>query len=41
VALKYPIAAAIVVAVGVILIALFAAVLVRAIRNRWKRAPAG
>ena len=40
VALKYPIAAAIVVAVGVILIAVFAAVLVRAIRNRWKRAPA-
>lgn len=40
VALKYPAVAALVVIVGVILIALFAAVLVRAIRRRWRRAPA-
>ena len=36
-ALKYPIAAALVVIVGVILIVTFAAVLIRAIRRRWNR----
>ena len=40
VALKYPIAAAMVVALGVIVIAVFAAALVRALRRRWARAPA-
>ncbi len=37
VALKYPVIAAVVVVVGVILIALFAAILIRAIRRRWGR----
>lgn len=41
VALKYPVVAALVVIVGVILIALFAAILVRAIRRRWRRQPGG
>ena len=36
-ALKYPVAAALVVIVGVVLIAMFAAVLIRAIRRRWNR----
>ena len=36
-ALKYPVAAAIVVIVGVVLIALFAAVLIKAIRRWWGR----
>lgn len=36
-ALKYPVAAAIVVVVGVLLIATFAAVLIKAIRRRWNR----
>src|SRR5688500_11859969 len=36
-ALKYPVAAAIVVIVGVLLIVTFAAVLIRAIRRRWNR----
>ena len=36
-ALKYPVAAAVVVIIGVLLIAIFAAVLVRAIKRRWKR----
>jgi hypothetical protein len=36
VALKYPVLAAGVVAVGVVLIALFAAVLVRALKRRWR-----
>ena len=41
-ALKYPVAAALVVIVGVILIVMFAAVLIRAIRRRWnsRRVPA-
>ena len=41
-ALKYPVAAAVVVIVGVVLIVTFAAVLIRAIRRRWnrRRAPA-
>ena len=37
VALQYPVIAAVVVVVGVILIALFAAVLFRALRRRWRR----
>ena len=42
-ALKYPVAAAIVVIVGVVLIVAFATVLIRAIRRRWnrRRAPVG
>ena len=40
VALKYPVLAAVVVAVGVVLIVLFAAILFRAIRRRWRGAPA-
>jgi hypothetical protein len=36
-ALKYPAAAAIVVVIGVGLIAVFAAWIVRAIRRRWRR----
>lgn len=36
-ALKYPVAAALVVIVGTVLIAAFAAVLVRALRRRWTR----
>jgi nicotinamide riboside transporter PnuC len=36
-ALKYPIAAAVVVAIGVVLIAIFAAWIVRAVRRRWRR----
>ena len=36
-ALKYPVAAAIVVIVGVLLIVMFAAVLIKAIRRRWNR----
>jgi hypothetical protein len=39
-ALKYPLLAAIVVVVGIIVIALFAAILIRAIRRRWQRRPA-
>jgi hypothetical protein len=38
-ALKYPLLAAIVVVVGIITIALFAAILIRAIRRRWGRKP--
>lgn len=37
IALKYPLLAAIVVVAGVIVIALFAAILIRAIRRRWGR----
>jgi hypothetical protein len=37
IALKYPVIAALVVVVGVIVIAMFAAILVRAIRKRWGR----
>lgn len=36
-ALKYPIAAAVVVAIGVVLIALFATWIIRAVRRRWQR----
>jgi hypothetical protein len=36
IALKYPVAAALVVIVSVVLIAMFAAVLIRAIRRRWR-----
>jgi hypothetical protein len=39
-ALKYPVAAALVVIVGVVLIVTFAAVLMRALRRRWARRPA-
>jgi hypothetical protein len=39
VALKYPVIAALVVIVGVIMIALFATILYRAIRRRWRRRP--
>jgi hypothetical protein len=35
IALKYPVIAAVVVALGVVVIAMFAAILVRAIRRRW------
>jgi uncharacterized protein DUF4126 len=38
IALKYPVIAAVVVALGVVVIAMFAAILVRAIRRRWGRA---
>jgi len=38
IALKYPIIAAVVVALGVVVIVMFAAILVRAIRRRWARA---
>jgi len=38
-ALKYPLLAAIVVVVGIIMIALFATILIRAIRRRWGRTP--
>jgi len=38
IALKYPVIAAVVVALGVVVIAMFAAILVRAIRRRWARA---
>ena len=41
IALKYPVVAALVVATGVVVIALFAAVLVRAIRRRWGRRVVG
>jgi hypothetical protein len=37
IALKYPVVAALVVVVGVIVIVMFAAILVRAIRKRWRR----
>ena len=37
VALKYPIAAAVVVVIGVVLIAVFASWIIRAIRRRWRR----
>jgi hypothetical protein len=37
IALKYPLIAAVVVVIGVIVIAMFAAILVRAIRRRWGR----
>jgi hypothetical protein len=40
VALKYPVIAAVVVIVGVVMIALFATILFRAIRTRWRRQPA-
>ena len=40
VALKYPVVAAAVVIVGVVMIALFATILYRAIRKRWRRQPA-
>ncbi|HJR60618.1 MAG TPA: DUF4126 domain-containing protein [Vicinamibacterales bacterium] len=41
IALKFPVIAALVVVVGVIMIALFATILVRALRRRWRRpAPA-
>jgi hypothetical protein len=40
VALKYPVIAAGVVIVGVVMIALFATILYRAIRKRWRRQPA-
>jgi hypothetical protein len=40
VALKYPVLAAAVVIVGVVMIALFATILYRAIRKRWRRQPA-
>ena len=39
-ALKYPVAAAIVVAVAVVMMAIFAAWIVRAVKRRWQRAPA-
>jgi hypothetical protein len=38
-ALKYPVAAALVVIVGTVLIAMFAVVLIRALRRRWTRRP--
>jgi hypothetical protein len=38
IALKYPVIAAVVVALGVVVILMFAAILVRAIRRRWGRA---
>ena len=41
IALKYPVVAALVVATGVVVIALFAAVLLRAIRRRWGRRVVG
>jgi len=40
VALKYPVIAAGIVIVGVVMIALFATILYRAIRKRWRRQPA-
>ena len=40
IALKYPVIAAAVVIVGVVMIALFATILYRAIRKRWRRRPA-
>lgn len=39
IALEYPAVAALVVVIGVVVIALFATVLVRAIRRRWNRGP--
>jgi hypothetical protein len=40
VALKYPVIAALIVVVGVFVILMFAAILIRAIRRRWQRRPA-
>jgi nicotinamide riboside transporter PnuC len=40
IALKYPLAAAIIVLVGVVLMLIFAAWIVRAVKRRWRRTPA-